>query len=63
MRGRRGFEDASGVASASQRGVDEDSPMLQRRDDEFDDSVDEDRLVIHWVSSLSVSIFSVPEPE
>lgn len=59
-RGRRGFEDTAGVTTATEGAIDEDSPMLQRRDEELDDAVGEDGIVRTVVRS--VHIVSVPGP-
>jgi hypothetical protein len=48
---RRGrFQEVARMAGASDGGVDDDSPMLQCRAEELDDSLGENGSVIHAIS-------------
>lgn len=44
------MEKLGRVSASAQGGVDEDSPMFQRREEELCDSVCEYRLVVHIVT-------------
>jgi hypothetical protein len=47
------FEERTRVPGSAERGVHEDPPSFQTRDEELHDSVEEDRLMIHVVGPIS----------
>jgi hypothetical protein len=55
LRVRSGVEDATGVSGTTESGVDDDSPMLQCREEERGDLICEYRLVVHG-AALALSI-------
>jgi hypothetical protein len=54
------FEERSCMACATERGVDDDSPALQCRNKELDDSVSEDGLVSRLLGMLHAGTISPP---
>jgi hypothetical protein len=58
---RRGrFQEVARMTGASDGAVDDDSPMLQCREEELDDSIGENWFVFHESSPASEGILIVP---
>src|SRR5688572_25987097 len=56
----RGLEDAGGVSAPAHGCIDDDSPMLQRRNEELRNFVCENRLVFHWMLVAYIPIAPAP---